>query len=145
MRDIKFRVWDKEDRKMAIVHQINWENGTITINASWHNFRDIEKYKLMQYTGFKDRNGEEIYEGDIVETEVMMFIERVVVRKTRLYIVGRDSEDPHLWLKGEDYGYEGEELISPDDIAVVGNIYENSELLQGIDDSATDVHSNSNY
>ena len=59
MRDFKFRAWDKWSNKM-----IQPNNGDF---IGWHamsNWRDC--LHIMQYTGLKDKNGKEIYEGDIV-------------------------------------------------------------------------------
>ena len=72
MREIKFRVWDTEKKKMSFVGAIDWNNPNdppITCNT-----RDNKLYRyppeellLMQYTGIKDKRGKEIYEGDIVQ------------------------------------------------------------------------------
>lgn len=81
-------------------------------------FRDFEEVELMQYTGLKDKNGKEIYEGDIYH----------VGDKNIRYLV--------VWF---DSGFEGKQLRSTSyaglkswakDIEILGNIYENPELLE---------------
>ena len=120
-REIKFRAWLKEERKM-----VNVETLFIGINRLCFGnsktedlfFRDFEEVELMQYTGLKDKNGKEIYEGDIYH----------VGDKNIRYLV--------VWF---DSGFEGKQLRSTSyaglkswakDIEILGNIYENPELLE---------------
>ena len=59
MREIKFRAWDKNKNKMVYPTK-KYTNGGL---LEW-----FEDEDLMQYTGLKDKNGKEIYEGDVVKT-----------------------------------------------------------------------------
>ncbi len=68
MREIKFRAWDKANEILSHVTNIKFWNVGVEIEV----LEGVENgktpvYILMQYTGFVDKNGKEIYEGDILE------------------------------------------------------------------------------
>lgn len=70
-REIKFRIWDIENKEMLEVQELDFEptfyGGRIAIRPDQYNdYFDTEDMILMQYTGLDDKNGKEIYEGDIV-------------------------------------------------------------------------------
>lgn len=110
MREIKFRAWDIVNKKM-----IQWESSFFG-DVVWGMTGD--KYVEMQFTGLKDKNGKEIYEGDIVKLEQWNpSIAEVVFDRGGFCF--RFKKDDTYYPDGK-YLEEGE---------VIGNIYENPELL----------------
>ena len=114
MKEYKFRAWDSLAEKMY-----SW---TELLNQNLKNIFTIPEqcgYHLMQYTGLKDKNGKEIYEGDIVY--IAAEDERGIIRwdnETARYVVIYDNiiTDFDNW-----YG---------EDLEVIGNIYDNKDLLE---------------
>ena len=124
MRKIKFRAWDKENEKMMKVSSLHLENKEISVkeNGTFHLFRMQD---LMQYTGLRDKNGKEIYEGDIVLVKlggVSTWYKTVVKFKEGAFIASL--------IDGEDYIYIFNRGFDNNDFEVIGNIYENKKLLE---------------
>src|SRR3990167_7667636 len=102
MREIKFGAWDKE--KQIMINDLNgWSKG----------YQD--KYELMQFTGLKDKNGKEIYEGDIFESPSGILF-YVLWDKDGWCYNNVDDEPNHI---------SGRLSEIAKDWKVIGNIYEN--------------------
>ncbi len=111
MREIKFRAWTGEEMQMAF---------DLTQNPKiwWELNKD---YHLMQYTGIKDRNGKDIYEGDIVEREVFPESEGLSYKKE--YTVDFKYGAFRIRAKGMPLPF-GKSSFYGSRLEVVGNIYE---------------------
>jgi uncharacterized phage protein (TIGR01671 family) len=119
----KFRAWLKEENKMIIVDTMNWFDDEFESIGDGITFlRGAEKIELMQSTGLLDKNGKEVFVGDIIKCTRgcphEVYLEKEYGGK---YIGGM----PAVYLKGllEGYAWTGAE-------EVIGNIYENPELLE---------------
>ena len=129
-REIKFRIWDIENKEMLKVQELDFEptfyGGRIAIRPDQYNdYFDTEDMILMQYTGLNDKNGKEIYEGDIVGDNKIKWI--VKWNKHRmgfsLYPTTKQLYDEMPINVENELGFK-----------ILGNIYENPELLGGEDE-----------
>ena len=124
MREIKFRAWHKEKKIMGEVLGIDILHKEIFFSnedVDCYEHVDFKNIELMQYTELKDKNNKEIYEGDIVKLRANHGIGVVkYYDEWGAFIVEYIKPRP-LAVLGMNYYKE--------DIEILGNIYENSELL----------------
>ncbi len=113
-RSIKFRAWDKKYKKMYY--------GDIRIALAFPD-KDIE---IMQYTGLLDKNGKEIYEGDIVKFIVEIDYDKQIYEMVN-WLVRWSVEDAYFEVVYQD---ETGMLDAACNMEIVGNIYENPELVK---------------
>ena len=117
----KFRAWDNWRKRMSVVDRIYIDTEGVRLyddfGEYWRDFRDV---KLMQSTGLKDKNGKEIFKGDIVKMAKDVYSEptyyEVVRHRGGAYRLESKQHGCELWLRHTD-------------CEVVGNVYENQELL----------------
>ena len=141
MREIKFRAWDKKDKKMY--HNI--QKGIEFSDLSHYKFDEFlgnsrgivgyHEWEVMQFTGLKDKNGKDIYEGDIVRILYTNWISKSVDDSRTLQEYKNDISE----IGVVKYSYDSFKLEIKNDFRtlyegdhgekeVINNIYENPDL-----------------
>ena len=116
---LKFRAWDKENQIMLDVSLIDFKKRVLVgehFEFGETNFISFDKIELMQSTGFFDKNGKEIFEGDVVKCSGLLGI---IKSFKAMWICS--------FVKYSNYQKVG---FFDKEIEVVGNVYENWELVQ---------------
>ncbi|MCT4383958.1 YopX family protein [Lacticaseibacillus paracasei] len=133
MREIKFRAWDKKRKSMFVPDSFVFDENTGEIMSVWRKGTDGEtiggldprkgRLILMQNAGLKDKNGREIYEGDVLDIGLRNQDGKPVIAPVsyETYAAGYvlDNGGNGIWQR------------LTKDCEVIGNIFENPELLEG--------------
>ena len=127
----KFRAWDETEKNMVYFEGIFYNKKPYTEGSSFPQYESCPHYHklsdLMQCTGFNDKNGKLIYEGDIVKFNYDTDEIKAVVSWDDKDLVG-------FYLNTTDYfkdKYVTDYDFYKNDYEVIGNIHENPELLEG--------------
>ena len=118
-----FRAWDKLNNEMYVVEQINFDCGEFeSIGYGITNLRGADKIELMQSTGLCDKEGTEVFEGDILHHQI----------QTEYTFIVKYDKDKGSWY-GDGLSRTYRINITKEFLPyykVIGNIYENQELLE---------------
>lgn len=124
-RVIKFRGWDSVNEVMLPVESINFREGCVSLNEGDNSLTDtLEMIELMQYTGLKDKDGDEIYVGDILINTRKSKLNLGIENQKYLVVYKTLGIDLKPLFKGMALKFDYSDLKK------IGNLYENSELLE---------------
>ena len=125
MREIKFRAWSDKKKQMEAV-TLDWGGRPIRKGYQWfQEENDLTKSQAMQYTGLKDKNGVEIYEGDIVKSKTHKPSEFTVAFFDGCFYCCADADSYPISL---DHFYPSNGCC----VEVIGNIYETKSREEAV-------------
>lgn len=128
MREIKFRAWHNVDWVMYYNHSVCLTiDGVVTYldkSGIWQEDEDKSIITLMQFTGLKDKNGKEIYEGDIISYDQHYTTDKLI----NLKVEWDNNNCFYRGYYGKDTGHSLNNFASKH-YEVIGNIYETPELI----------------
>jgi uncharacterized phage protein (TIGR01671 family) len=156
MNNLKFRAYDKKSKKMFAVHELNFQEndglaGVVTLIRGYNSkgctqfegkdvfgSYNVKRFELMQFTELKDDSGKEIYQDDIVEIQNKNETKTSYISRVRFGYDGAmvSAHPAHIKMglgsnrrlsEFCDYGFGGKDDVS---CKVIGNIYENSDLIE---------------
>ncbi|MEC1479235.1 YopX family protein [Bacillus haynesii] len=136
MREIKFRAWNKEKEIMVYGNEDDSEeywDGVISSDVDMVNsllrYNPPFEYIWMQYTGLKDENGRVIYEGDVVKFKSVYYENKIM----KAVVKFNGSLGSFVFDRGDDLGPWRIDA-SMREIEVIGNVYQNPELLEAAEE-----------
>ena len=127
----RFRAWDKEFKEMVQVDALVFDEQIIKATYKNGNIvkEDLKNYVLMQSTGLTDKNGKEIFEGDILKVtdDEQSWLEVVSFNENKAMFVSKEIKRKIDIPESPLYDLFNTDIF---EVEIIGNIYENSELAE---------------
>ena len=136
MKEIKFRWYGKMDgedkARMHDVLGIHWGADVVELDEDYGSCYDLKSGELVEYTGLHDKNGKEIYEGDIRKYQIRSY---GGFDTQWITVIAKITMHRGMWY-AETIHHTPDRMFNPlcgaelENTEYIGNIYENAELLQ---------------
>lgn len=130
VREIKFRAWDKQKKGIISANSLGLQCWNVLASMM---SPENSQFVFMQFTGLKDKNGKEIWEGDVVKLNAVSKGKLGTANKEWITVVAWEEKSASFVLKTNEFSW----IFSETDFnghpfikEVIGNIYENPELLK---------------
>jgi uncharacterized phage protein (TIGR01671 family) len=128
MRELKFKLWNKDHQKWYNPDYLDvTDDGVIFCNDGY----DGTQIEICQYTGLKDKNGKEIYEGDIIQFTFYLGISsnRKIIKNYEVYWADGNAGFALLFLQDKEETCDFQLIQNSEASVIIGNKFENPELL----------------
>lgn len=130
MREIKFRAWDSKRKVMFSPHDL-YDISSCMLYCTTDGKYKTPNITPMQFTGLIDKNGKEIYSGDILTFKSNSWLNVVIDRqdlKDRMFPIWWDENNCSWWVGDLEDGFKPDKKTDDNQFEIVGNVYEHPEL-----------------
>jgi uncharacterized phage protein (TIGR01671 family) len=125
----KFAFWHKKRKEMWSVESINWQTKEVSNGGDVASLDDGD---LLQFTGLLDKNGKEIFEGDLLQYDGYNF---KLINKEKIYQIKYDDNLAQYYSYNLENSFDTFLVVRAwKESKIIGNIYQNPELLGGQDE-----------
>ena len=136
MKKLEFRAWDKKNRKMIYPDPLSSCSLFMTWEGAVYIQGELQDYEMLQFTGLCDKHRKKIFEGDICLNHSKYYKGEIGIIESSLFYFGftvnrEFKEQDREWVESWSDWFEINPPDTKTEVEIIGNIYENPELIEG--------------